>query len=404
VLLGVTGGIAAYKSPELIRRLVERGCEVQVVMSRGAREFVGALTLQAVSGRRVRDDLWDPAAEAAMGHIELARWADVVVVAPATAHFMGTLAAGLGSDLLATVCLATTAPIVLAPAMNQAMWANAAVQANRALLEGRGVRFLGPAIGDQACGETGPGRMLEPTEIAAALLQQSGKLRLQPLKGLKVVVTAGPTREPIDPVRYITNRSSGKMGFAVTAAVREAGAEVVLVAGPVALPTPADVRRIDVETAEQMYRKVHDEIAGAHIFIGCAAVADYRPRDAADQKIKRTAAEMELSLVRSPDTLASVAALPHPPFTVGFAAETNDVAVHARDKLERKRIDMIAANQVGPDCGFDRETNALTVYWPGGELALGEGGKGQLARRLVEVVAERYLATRTLAKPSSRAV
>ena len=405
VLLGVTGGIAAYKSPELVRRLIERGCEVQVVMSRGAREFVGPLTFQAVSGRRVRDDLWDSAAEAAMGHIELARWADVVVVAPATANFLGALAAGLGGDLLSTLCLATTAPIVLAPAMNQAMWANPAVQANRALLEARGMRFLGPATGDQACGETGPGRMLEPNEIAAALLEQTGRLRVQPLKGFKVVITAGPTREPIDPVRYITNRSSGKMGFAVAAAAREAGAEVVLVSGPVSLPTPAAVRRIDVETAEQMYARVHDEIAGAQIFIGCAAVADYRPRDAAEQKIKRSAAEMELALVRSPDTLASIAALPRPPFTVGFAAETHDVAVHARDKLERKGIDMIAANQVGPDCGFDRETNALTVYWPGGgELALGEGGKGQLARRLVDIVAERYRAARTIAKPTSRAV
>jgi phosphopantothenoylcysteine decarboxylase/phosphopantothenate--cysteine ligase len=402
VLLGVTGGIAAYKAPELVRRLVERGCEVQVVMSRGAREFVGPLTFQAVSGRRVRDDLWDMSAEAAMGHIELARWADVVVVAPATAHFLGTLAAGLAGDLLSTLCLATTAPIVVAPAMNQAMWASAAVQANRAVLEARGVRFLGPAAGDQACGETGPGRMLEPNEMAAALLEPKGRLRTLPLKGSKVVITAGPTREPIDPVRYITNRSSGKMGFAVATAAREAGADVVLVTGPVSLPTPADVRRVDVETAEQMYERVHEEIGGAEIFIGCAAVSDYRPREAADQKIKRSAPEMELELVRSPDTLASVAALPRAPFTVGFAAETHDVAEHARDKLKRKRIDMIAANQVGPDCGFDRETNSLTVFWEGGELALGEGGKGQLARRLIEIVAERYRA-RAIKKPSSRA-
>jgi phosphopantothenoylcysteine decarboxylase/phosphopantothenate--cysteine ligase len=394
VLLGVTGGIAAYKAPELVRRLVERGCEVQVVMTRGAREFVGPLTFQAVSGRRVRDELWDSGAEAAMGHIELARWADVVIVAPATAHFLGTLAAGLADDLLSTLCLATTAPLVVAPAMNQAMWANPAVQANRALLEARGVRFLGPGTGDQACGETGLGRMLEPNDIAAALLEQTGQLRTQPLKGLKTVITAGPTREPIDPVRYITNRSSGKMGFAVAAAAREAGAEVVLVTGPVALPTPAAVRRVDVETAEQMYKHVHEEIGGADIFIACAAVADYRPRDAAVQKIKRSAAEMELKLVRSPDTLASVAALPSAPFTVGFAAETHDVAVHARAKLERKRIDMIAANQVGPDCGFDRETNSLTVFWAGGEVALGEGGKGQLARKLVEIVGERFRAAR----------
>ena len=404
VLLGVTGGIAAYKTPELVRRLVERGCEVQVVMTRGAREFVGPLTFQAVSGRRVRDDLWDPAAEAAMGHIELARWADVVVVAPATANFMGTLAAGLGGDLLSTVCLATTAPIVLAPAMNQAMWANPAVQANRGLLEARGIRFLGPAAGDQACGETGPGRMLEPTEIAAALLEQPGKLRLQSLAGLKVVITAGPTREPIDPVRYITNRSSGKMGFAVAAAVREAGANVVLVAGPVALATPANIKRIDVETAQQMFERVHEEIADADVFIACAAVADYRPQNASAQKIKRSAAEMDLALVRSPDTLASVSALKKAPFTVGFAAETNDVATHAREKLEKKRIDMIAANRVGPDCGFDRETNALTVYWPGGgEAALGDGSKPMLARRLVELIAERYRAARPVAHSSTRA-
>lgn len=405
VLLGVTGGIAAYKSPELVRRLVERGCEVQVVMTRGAREFVGPLTFQAVSGRRVRDDLWDAAAEAAMGHIELARWADVVVVAPATANFMGRLAGGLGDDLLATVCLATTAPIVLAPAMNQAMWANAAVQANRATLEARGVRLLGPASGDQACGETGFGRMLEPTDIATELLDQLGRLRVRSLAGLKVLITAGPTREPIDPVRYITNRSSGKMGFAVASAAREAGADVVLVSGPVALPTPAAVRRVNVETAEQMYRKVHDEVAGADIFIACAAVSDYRPRAAAEQKLKRSAADLDLALVRSPDTLASVAALPRPPFTVGFAAETNDVAKHAREKLERKRVDMIAANQVGPDCGFDRENNSLTVYWPGGgELALGDGSKPLLARRLVDLIAERYRAARaTITPPSSLA-
>jgi phosphopantothenoylcysteine decarboxylase/phosphopantothenate--cysteine ligase len=373
-------------------------------MSRGAREFVGPLTFQAVSGRRVREDLWDPAAEAAMGHIELARWADVVVVAPATANFLGSLAAGLAGDLLSTICLATTAPIVLAPAMNQAMWANPAVQANRSLLEARGVRFLGPGSGDQACGETGPGRMLEPNDIAAALLEQTGQLRVQPLRGRKVVITAGPTREPIDPVRYITNRSSGKMGFAMAAAAREAGADVVLITGPVALPTPPAVRRVDIETAEQMYRSVHDEIAGADIFIGCAAVSDYRPREAAEQKIKRSAAEIELELVRSPDTLASVAALPQPPFTVGFAAETHDVAAHARDKLERKGIDMIAANKVGADCGFDRETNALTVYWPGGgEAALGEGSKGQLARRLIELIAEHYRGAPRLKKSSSRA-
>ena len=402
VLLGVTGGIAAYKAPELVRRLVERGCEVQVVMTDGARRFVTPLTFEAVSGRRVRDDLWDSEAEASMGHIELARWADVVIVAPATAHFMAQLASGFAGDLLSTLCLATTAPVVLAPAMNQAMWANAATQANRALLESRGVRLLGPAEGDQACGEIGPGRMLEPLAIAAALLETPGRLRLHSLAGLKVLVTAGPTREPIDPVRYITNRSSGKMGYALAAAAREAGAEVVLVSGPVSLPAPAGVRRVDVETADELYAKVHDEIKGVDIFVGCAAVSDYRPQKAEPHKIKRKSAELDLALVRSPDTLASVAQLSSPPFTVGFAAETQDVARHAREKLEKKRIDMIAANQVGRDCGFDRETNALTVYWPGGELALGEGSKPVLARRLVELIGERYGAANRKVRPSTR--
>jgi phosphopantothenoylcysteine decarboxylase/phosphopantothenate--cysteine ligase len=409
VLLGVTGGIAAYKSPDLVRRLVERGCEVQVVVTRGARRFVSPIAFQAVSGRRVRDDLWDQAAEAAMGHIELARWANIVIVAPATAHFMGSLAAGLAPDLLSTVCLATTVPVVLAPAMNQAMWANPAVQANRALLETRGVRFLGPAAGDQACGETGPGRMLEPADIASALLDMPARLPLrspipQSLAGRKVVITAGPTREPIDPVRYITNRSSGKMGFALAVAARESGADVVLVSGPVALSTPAGVRRIDVETAQQMYDKVHAEIANTDLFIACAAVSDYRPQKVSRQKIKRSEQEIELELVRSPDTLASIAALPKPPFTVGFAAETHNVAAHAREKLEKKRLDMIAANQVGPDCGFDRETNALTVFWGGGELQLGENSKPVLARQLIDLIAERYRATRREAPASSRAV
>jgi phosphopantothenoylcysteine decarboxylase/phosphopantothenate--cysteine ligase len=403
VLLGVTGGIAAYKAPELVRRLTERGCEVQVVMTAGAKQFVTPLTFEAVSGRRVRDDLWDPAAEAAMGHIELARWAEVVIVAPATANFMGELAGGLARDLLSTLCLATTAPVVLAPAMNQAMWANPAVQANRVLLESRGIRCVGPAEGDQACGETGPGRMVEPAAIASALLDAPGRLRLRALAGLKVVITAGPTREPIDPVRYITNRSSGKMGFALAAAAREAGADVVLVSGPVYLTTPAGVRRVNVETAEQMYAKVHEEIAGADIFVGCAAVSDYRPGKASAHKIKRSAAEIELALVRSPDTLASVAALPKPPFTVGFAAETQEIAKHAREKLEKKRLDMIAANQVGPDCGFDRETNALTVFWQGGEVALGEGSKPVLARQLVELIAHRYPGARQGVQPTSRA-
>jgi phosphopantothenoylcysteine decarboxylase/phosphopantothenate--cysteine ligase len=399
VLLGVTGGIAAYKAPELVRRLTERGAEVQVVMTKAALQFVTPLTFQAVSGRRVRTDLWDEEAEAAMGHIELARWADVVIVAPATANFLGSLANGLAFDLLTTLCLATTAPVMIAPAMNQAMWAHPAVQANRKMLEARGVRWLGPATGEQACGETGEGRMLEPAEIAAAVLANPTLMRSQPLAGLRAVITAGPTREAIDPVRYITNRSSGKMGYAVAAAASEAGAEVVLVSGPVALPPPAGVRRIDVETAEQMYRAVHDEIVGADIFIACAAVSDYRPRAASQQKIKRTANEMRLDLVRCPDTLASIAALPKPPFTVGFAAETENVARHARDKLVKKSVDMIAANRVGPSCGFDKETNALDVFWHGGEVEFGENSKAALARQLITLIAERLHAPRVAASP-----
>ena len=392
VLLGVTGGVAAYKSPDLVRRLTERGCTVQVVLSHGASRFITPVTFQAVSGRRVRDELWDEDAEAAMGHIELARWADVVLVAPATAHFIGSLAAGLAGDLLTTLCLATAAPIVIAPAMNRQMWANPAVQANCKVLAERGVRILGPGAGEQACGEHGMGRMLEPVEIAAALLDTGRAHAPRPLEGVRALITAGPTREPIDPVRYITNRSSGKMGFALAAAARAAGADVVLVSGPVSLPTPEGVRRIDVETAEQMYRAVHAEVANADLFIACAAVSDYRPQFAATEKIKRSELEMRLDLVRSPDTLASVAALPNPPFTVGFAAETQNVAEHAREKLERKKLDMIAANKVGPDCGFDRETNALTVYWRGGEMPIGEASKDVLAERLIALIAERYRA------------
>lgn len=397
ILLGVTGGIGAYKSPELVRRLVERGADVQVVMTRGAGQFVTATTLQAVSSRRVRDDLWDAGAEAAMGHIELARWADLVVVAPATAHFMGSFAGGLAGDLLSTLCLATTAPVVLVPAMNRIMWEHSAVQANRSVLEGRGVRLLGPVEGDQACGEHGMGRMMEPVEIARELLEGrvvAGRLEPQRLEGVKAVITAGPTREPIDPVRYITNRSSGKMGYAIAEAARDAGADVVLVSGPVSLRVPGGVRRVDVETAEQMYGAVHREIHDTELFIACAAVSDYRPHRASARKIKRSDEEIKVDLVRSKDTLSSVAALAHRPFCVGFAAETEDLDRHARDKLANKGLDMIAANRVGPDCGFDAETNALKVFWPGGEAEFGERAKSVLARQLVELVAERYHAAR----------
>jgi len=390
ILLGVTGGIAAYKSAELVRRLVERGAEVQVVMTAAAREFIGATTFQALSGRPVRESLWDAAAEAAMGHIELARWAQLVLVAPASADFLARLTHGRADDLLATLCLATEAPIVVAPAMNRLMWANAATQSNVATLRARGVQLLGPASGAQACGETGEGRMLEAVQIAdgiAPLLIDRG-----PLHGCKAIVTAGPTREAIDPVRFVTNRSSGKMGFAVAQALREADADVVLVSGPVHLPTPPGVRRIDVESALQMAAAVEREVAGAGLFVATAAVADYRPESVAPLKIKKTQAELQLALTRTPDILAGVAARADRPFVVGFAAETNAVEQHAREKLLCKNLDLIAANEVGECKVFDCEDNALLLLWRGGRLELPRAPKLDLARSLVAVIVERWQA------------
>ncbi len=393
VLLGVTGGIAAYKSADIVRRLRERGAEVQVVMTAGARQFVTPLTFQALSGRPVRTDLWDEAAEAAMGHIELARWADHVLVAPATADFIGRLAHGLADDLLCTLCLATDAPVNIAPAMNRLMWANPATQANVDLLQSRGVRILGPGVGEQACGETGPGRMLEPVELVESLLAApvaATPVAAGALAGRKVLVTAGPTRERIDPVRFITNRSSGKMGYAVAEAARDAGAEVVLVSGPVNLPAPPGVRRVSVETAEQMLAAVNADLRGTDIFIAAAAVSDYRPVQVSSEKIKKTSDSLLLALSRTPDILATVAAGESRPFVVGFAAETQNVERNALAKLEGKRLDMIAANQVGDGLAFDCDDNALTVYWPGGRRELARVGKAQLAGQLLAVIVERY--------------
>ncbi len=389
IILGVTGGIAAYKTPDLVRKLVAEGAEVQVVLSAGGGEFVGAAALQAVSGNRVRQDLWDPDAEAAMGHIELARWADTILIAPATAHCLANLAAGLAPDLLSTLCLATRAPIVIAPAMNQAMWANPSTQTNIKYLQQRGVRVLGPAFGEQACGDVGPGRMLEPTDIVAGLAKQRA-LPDQNMVGLQVLITAGPTREPIDPVRYITNRSSGKMGFALAAAAADRGARVTVVSGPVSCSCPAGVQCIDVETAEEMYRAVMGEVGSADIFIGCAAVADYRPAEAASQKMKRKDETMSLALVKSPDTLANVAKLAQGPYTVGFAAETQALEANAGAKLKAKGLDLIAANLVGPDLGFDAEDNALLVLWPGGSKRLERAPKANLAAQLIDLVVGRF--------------
>jgi phosphopantothenoylcysteine decarboxylase / phosphopantothenate---cysteine ligase len=389
ILLGITGGIAAYKGAELVRRLKERGADVQVVMTAGAQQFITPLTLQALSGRPVRTSLWDHAAEAAMGHIELARWAELVLIAPASADFLARLTHGLADDLLATLCLATQAPVAVAPAMNQQMWANAATQANVKVLADRGVRFLGPAAGDQACGEVGLGRMLEPTEIADAVFTTDAVASTS-LKGLKVVITAGPTRERIDPVRFISNRSSGKMGYAVAEAARDAGAEVVLVSGPVNIAAPRGIRRIDVESAVQMLEAVAQQIADAQIFIASAAVSDYCACEVASQKIKKTADTMALSLARTPDVLATVSKLAQPPFLVGFAAETENVEKHALGKMAAKHLDMIAANQVGDGLAFDRDDNALTVYWPGGSRRLELASKRVLAQQLIELIAERY--------------
>ncbi|HTX25357.1 MAG TPA: bifunctional phosphopantothenoylcysteine decarboxylase/phosphopantothenate--cysteine ligase CoaBC [Steroidobacteraceae bacterium] len=387
ILLGVTGGIAAYKAADLVRRLRERGAEVQVVMTAAARQFLTPLTFQALSGRSVRTDLWDSAAEAAMGHIELARWAELVLVAPASADFLSRLARGGADDLLATLCLTTEAPIAVAPAMNRLMWSNAATRANIALLTERGVRVFGPAEGDQACGETGPGRMLEPDELAqlaASVLVPHG-----PFAGRRVLITAGPTRERIDPVRFVSNRSSGRMGFAVAEAARAAGAEVVMVSGPVALPTPAGVRRIDVESAADMLSAVLEQVPGADIFISTAAVADYRPARPPEHKIKKSAEKLAVEMERTVDIIATVAARPARPFIVGFAAETESVEQNARAKMIKKNLDMIAANEVGHDKAFDCPENELVVLWRGGgRRELGRAPKETLARELVALIAQ----------------
>lgn len=392
IVLGITGGIAAYKTPDLVRRLRARGAEVQIVMTASAGEFVTETALQAVSGRPIRSNLWDKEAEASMSHIELARWADVVLIAPATAEIMARLASGAASDLLTTLCLATEAPVAIAPAMNHVMWDNAAVQANRRTLEERGIRMLGPDYGSQACGETGAGRMLEPEVIAELVCGPAMVPGKGLLAGITVLVTAGPTREPIDPVRYISNRSSGKMGYAIASAAAAEGATVILVSGPTSLPEPPRVEVVHVTTAEQMYAATHDRLAGVDVFIAAAAVSDYRPESAATQKIKKNSETMRIELVRTPDILTSVAALEAAPFTVGFAAETHDVRKYALGKLENKKLDMIVANRVGDGCGFDVDENEVQIYWHGGEKLLPAAAKTELAQQIIALVAERYAA------------
>ena len=384
ILLGITGGIAAYKSAELVRRLRDRGADVRVVMTKAAQEFITPLTLQALSGNPVHTDLLDPAAEAAMGHIELARWADIVLIAPASADFLARLAQGRADDLLTTLCLATPARIAVAPAMNQGMWRDAATQDNIALLRKHDRLIWGPAEGEQACGDIGPGRMLEPDAIAD-LASKAFATRL--LEGKRVLITAGPTREAIDPVRFISNHSSGKMGFALAQAAIDAGAQVTLIAGPVSLATPEHVNRVDVDSAQQMFDAVHERVHECDIFIAAAAVADYRAEHIVDTKIKKQNDTMMLTLVRNPDIVASVAQLQPKPFTVGFAAETQRVKEYARDKLERKNLDMIVANDVAmPGIGFNSENNAVTILWRDGELDIGEQSKAQIAREIISLI------------------
>jgi len=411
ILLGVTGGIAAYKSAELVRRLREQGAEVRVVMTRGACEFITPLAMQALSGREVHTELLDHIAESGqgggMGHIELARWCDVVLVAPASANFIARLAHGMADDLLSTLCLATTAPVVVAPAMNQQMWINIATQENIATLVQREIKIVGPAEGSQACGEIGPGRMLEPEQL---MLEASQLFSTGLLADLKIVVTAGPTREAIDPVRYITNHSSGRMGYAVARAAAEAGANVTLVSGPVNIEPPHQVRHISVDTADQMRDFVMSDIIEFDIFVAAAAVADYSCADVAEQKIKKKAEDLSLLLQKNPDILAEVASLPRAPFTVGFAAETENLLDNARMKLQNKKLDMIAANQVGEGLGFNVDENELQVFWQAEDQGqenqvqnnqtgenqiikhqtLERASKEKLARQLIKVIANHY--------------
>lgn len=391
MLVGVGGGIAAYKAPDLVRRLLDRGAAVRVVMTAAAQAFVAPLTFQAVSGQPVRTALLDDVAESGMGHIELARWADLILIAPATADLIARLRCGLASDLLTTLCLATEAPLALAPAMNRMMWAHPATAANVACLQSRGVHFIGPADGSQACGETGAGRMVEPAELAQrawALLRPAPG----PLVGCRALVTAGPTYEALDPVRYLGNRSSGKMGFAVAASLAAAGASVTLVAGPVHLPTPPGVaERIDVTTALAMHAAVMARARRSDLFVAAAAVADFRPAACQRDKIKKAGCDgLTLELVRNPDILAEVASLDDGPFTVGFAAETKDVEAYALEKLRRKGLDLIAANRVGAGAtGFDADDNELVVLSPTERTALGRAPKRVLADRLVGLIVER---------------
>lgn len=391
ILIGITGGIAAYKTIELIRLLKTAGADVRVAMTPAAEAFVTPLTLQAISGNAVSTSLLDPQTELAMGHIELAKWADLVVIAPATADFIARLRIGMGNDLLSTICLATASPILLAPAMNQQMYKRSIVQENLQSLIEQGISIIGPNAGFQACGDVGKGRMSEPSEIFQAIEEHF--TQSQDLTDLSVVITAGPTREAIDPVRYISNHSSGKMGFAIAEAFAKRGAKVTLIAGPVNLATPKNVSRIDVISAQQMAEQAVNLAQKNAIFIGCAAVADYRVEQVAEQKIKKTGNndELTLKLVKNPDIIATVAHLTqNRPFVVGFAAETQNVADYAKDKLQRKNLDLICANDVSGGQVFGQDQNTLHLFWQNGEKILPLAEKGKLAEKLVDEIVEHY--------------
>ena len=394
ILLGVSGGIAAYKSAELVRLLRKQGAEVRVVMTESAMSFISPLTFQALSGNPVPGELLDADAENAMGHISLARWADLLIIAPATANLIAKLSHGLADDLLSTLYLAATCPVYVAPTMNQAMWNKAVTQENMAKLRCHGVKVIGPEQGDQACGETGFGRMSEPVDICKQLvsaLEFQAPSTPQCLQGLKVLISAGPTREPLDPVRYITNRSSGKMGYALANAALKAGAEVTLISGPVTLAAPANSDLVKVETAAQMHAAVMSRASDHAIYIGAAAVADYSPAIMQPEKIKKQDEQTTIILQKTKDILADVANLDKRPFTVGFAAETHDLEAYARDKLTRKKLDMIAANWVGRELGgFDSEQNALHVFWENGEKTMAMMNKTDLAEQLISLIAERF--------------
>ncbi len=390
IVLGVSGGIAAYKTPELVRRLRDRGAEVRVAMTEGAKAFITPLSLQAVSGYPVSDSLLDPAAEAAMGHIELGKWADLVILAPATADLIARVTAGMANDLVSTICLATPSPVAVVPAMNQQMYRAAATQHNLSVLAARGVLLWGPDSGSQACGDVGPGRMLDPLAIVDLAAAHFSPVKT--LQHLNIMITAGPTQELLDPVRYITNKSSGKMGFAIADAAARLGANVTLVSGPVSLPTPAGVKRVDVVTALEMEAAVQAQVQSQQIFIGCAAVADYRAAAVADEKIKKQGDEITIKMVKNPDIVAGVAALStNRPYVVGFAAETNNVEEYARQKRIRKNLDLICANDVSDaNQGFNSDNNALHLFWQDGDKVLPLERKALLGQLLLDEIVTRY--------------